>query len=143
MQMKRPGRLPRPCALFGLNGLDLNIDFNVVTHGQTAGIEDFIPADPIILTVDSQTAFRSEAGFAPRVGYRTVENEGKRHLLGDTTHGQITVHDEAVVGFLDFGAGECYFRKVFDVEEIRAFEMIVAVFIIGIDACHLNGYLDR
>ena len=74
------------------------------------------------------------------MGRHLVEGNVEHDRLGNPEKGQIAGDPAAVVAGL-FGRGgyKGYFREFFDIEEIRRPQVLVAGFVIGIDA----GRLDR
>src|SRR5688572_1868938 len=79
----------------GLNGLDLQLDLDLVADQQAAGLEHLVPPQAEVLAIDRRPGRERHALVAPRILALAAVLDVERHLAGDAADREIA--EDAVV----------------------------------------------
>ena len=114
---------------------------DLIAHDQAAGFRDSVPVETEVLTVDLAIDRDAGAGIAPGILDDTAEFGLEFYGLCSVTDGQVAVYiiRAVVIDVLIFGGYEFQLRMLFRVEEIRGFQVGVALFGVGSDRIDVGG----
>ena len=126
-----------------LHHLNLDVDLDLLAHEHAARLEHLVPAQAEVAAVDAALETESEALIAPRILAGAARRRFERHLARRSVKRQVAGDlVDAVAGCLDALAGECELRELLRVEEVRRAQVIVSLWLAGVDARDLDLRLD-
>src|SRR5215213_7121829 len=73
----------------GLDGRDLELESDLVTDQDAAGLERDVPGDAVVLAVDDNGALEADAQVPEGVGSGALELEGNGDGVGDAPNSQV------------------------------------------------------
>src|SRR3954451_2403897 len=121
------------------DGLDLELDGDLVTDDDTAAVHRHLDVDAEVVAVD--LGLGREAGAVAAVGVRSeaVELQGQGDRAGVALEGQLALDGPVGAVGAHRGGPEGHLRVVLDVEEVGGADVRVALLLAGVD----RGELDR
>src|SRR5215216_2946561 len=134
------GRRCFVCSSVLLDGLDLELEADLLAHQDTAALERGVPGEAEVLAVDLGAGREAGPAAAPRVGRPTVVLDVESDRPGDAVDGQVAGERE-VTGRapLDPVAPELDLRVALDVEEVGRAQVLIPLRVAALDA----GGVDR
>ena len=97
-----------------------------------------------VIPLDGRRGAEAHAVVAVGVLDDTLEHGVERDAFGDAPDREIAIHVPlGGVDRVDRRAGEGPGRMVLDIEEVVRPQVVVAVLVMGVHACGLNGYRHR
>src|SRR3954462_4255430 len=140
-----PGALREERSRSGVaeNGLDLELDGDLVTDDDAAAVHRHLDVDAELVAVDLRLG--GEAGARAAVGVRAeaveleVQDDGPR----DALDGQLALDGPVGAVGLHRGGPEDHGRVVLDVEEVSRADVRVTLLLTGVDGAELDAGLDR
>jgi hypothetical protein len=124
----------------GLHKLSVQSDGDVVTHQNSSGLESYVPGQAEVLATDLGARRDPNSGVPPGIlGRRRWPFHRKPDLARHPADGQVAFHRQFFLTHdSDVRRLEVQGGKLFNVEEIGALEMSIALLVAGLDGSSFN-----
>src|SRR3954452_10929764 len=125
------------------NGLDLELDGDLVTDDDAAAVHRHLDVDAELVAVDLGLGGEAGARAAEGVRAEAVELKVEDDRAGDALDRQLALDGPVGAVGLHRGGAEEHGRVVLDVEEVSRADVRVALLLTGVDGAELDTGLDR
>jgi len=139
----REGALPANGEVLRLEGdLQFEVDSYVVAQGEASSFNGSVPVDTIRGAVDHEAGGGAGLGLAIAVGGDSTELTLDDDRKSDATKREVALNGEVIAIDGEGGGSEIHGGELFDEEEVTRAEVVVAVFLVGVNRRNVNAGHD-
>src|SRR5690606_28634145 len=121
----------------------VDFDLDLVADQNAAGFQCSVPGDAEFLAGDGGRSEEANAGCAECVYCLAAEFCVEFNFLGHAADGQVANENELARVALDGGGLEGHGWELLGVEEVFTLQVAVAIGVLGVDRCDLDGCFNR